>query len=306
MLSFILKRLVHSVFVIIGVTIIIFMLLKLAPGNPARLMLPENATDAQVHAMEIHMGLDKPLYEQYLLYMNNVVHGDLGTSMFYVKPNIELFAERFTATAQLALTAIAVSLIIAIPLGIIAGVKRGSMADFFSMLFALFGQSMSTVWLGILLILIFAVKLQWLPSMGYGNIENLILPAGTMAYGLAALVTRILRSEMIEVLNEDYITATYARGISPAKVIFKYAFRNAMLPIITIVGMEVGMLLGGAVVIERIFGWPGIGSLTMNAIGLRDFPLVQSILLITSTIFVLVNVLVDIIYTFVDPRMKLD
>lgn len=306
MLQFILKRLAYTVFVIIGVTIITFFLLKLAPGNPARLMLPETATEEQVHDMEIRLGLDKPLPEQYLMYINKVVHGDLGVSMFYLKPNAQLIAERFPATAKLAFSAIAFSLILAIPLGIIAGVKRGTAADFFAMLFALFGQSMSAVWLGILLILVFAVKLRWVPAMGYGSWINLILPCITLGTALASLVTRMVRSGMIDILQEDYITATYARGISPAKVIFKYAFRNAMLPVVTIVGIEVGMFLGGAVVIEKIFGWPGLGSLTIQAIGLRDFPLVQSILLIISIIFVLVNLLVDIIYTFVDPRMKLD
>jgi ABC-type dipeptide/oligopeptide/nickel transport systems, permease components len=303
---YILKRLGYTVFVIIGVSILTFLLLKLAPGDPARLMLPENATEEQVQAMQIHLGLDKPLYVQYLTYMNNVLHGDLGTSLFFVKPNAQLIAERFPATMKLAFSAVLLSLIIAIPLGVTAGVKKGTAADFFAMLFALFGQSMSSVWLGILLFLIFAVKLRVLPAMGSTGLQSLILPCVTMGFSLAALTTRMVRSGMIDVLQEDYITATYARGISPAKVIFKYAFRNAMLPTITIVGMEVGALLGGSVVVERIFGWPGIGSLTVQAIGMRDFPLVQSILLVISTIFVLVNLAVDIIYTFVDPRMKLE
>lgn len=306
MLKYILKRLGYTVFVIIGVTIITFLLLKLAPGDPARLMLPENATEEQVQATRVEMGLDKPLITQYLSFMNNVIHGDLGMSLQFVKPNAELIAERFPATALLALSSVALSLIIAIPLGVLAGVKKGKTADFFAMLFALFGQSMSPVWLGILLILLFAVELRWLPAIGMGSISNLILPCATMGFGLAALSTRMVRSGMIDVLQEDYITATYARGISPTKVIFKYAFRNAMLPTITIVGMEIGALLGGSVVIERIFGWPGIGSLTIQAIGMRDFPLVQAILLVISTVFVLVNLLVDIVYTLVDPRLKFE
>jgi peptide/nickel transport system permease protein len=306
MFRYILKRLGYTVFVILGVTIITFFLLKLAPGNPARLMLPETATEEQVHNMEIHLGLDKPLYVQYSKFIVNVAHGDLGTSMFYMKPNSQLIAERFPATMKLAFASVAVSLIIAIPLGVVAGVKRGSFIDFISMLFALIGQSMSNVWLGILLILVFAVKLRLVPAMGYGSWINLILPSCTMAAALASLTTRMVRSGMVDVLQEDYITATYARGVSPFEVIFKYAFRNAMLPVVTIVGMEIGMLLGGSVVTEKIFGWPGLGSLTIQAIGLRDFPLVQAILLVISTVFVLVNLLVDIIYTLVDPRMKLE
>ncbi len=305
MFRYILKRLGYAFFVVIGVSIITFLLLKLAPGDPARMMLPENATEEQVRDMHVQLGLDKPLYVQYLTYMNRVLHGDLGMSFFFIKPNAHLIAERFPATIQLAFSSIALSLLIAIPLGVLAGVKKGKIADFLAMLFALIGQSFSSVWLGILLILVFAVKLRMLPALGYGSITSLILPCVTLGTGLAALVTRMVRSGMIDVLEEDYITAAYARGISPAKVIFKYAFRNAMLPTITIVGMEVGMLLGGAVVIERIFGWPGIGSLTIQAIGMRDFSLVQSILLVVSTLFVLINLLVDIIYTFVDPRMKL-
>ena len=182
MLKYILKRLGYTVFVIIGVSILTFLLLKLAPGDPARLMLPESATEDQVQHMRVQMGLDKPLYVQYLTYMNNVVHGDLGTSLFFVKPNAQLIAERFPATAKLAFSAIALSLVIAIPLGVLAGVKKGTAADFFSMLFALIGQSFSAVWLGILLILIFAVKLRWLPAMGSTGLSSLILPALQWAF----------------------------------------------------------------------------------------------------------------------------
>ncbi len=305
MLKYILKRLAYTVFVIIGVSFITFFLLKLAPGDPARLILAETATEEQVAAMRAQMGLDKPLIVQYLTYMNNVLHGDLGNSIYFVRPNAELIAERFPATVQLAFATIAVSLIVSIPLGVLAGVKKGTAADFFSMLFALFGQSMSNVWLGILLILIFAVKLRLLPAMGYGSWQNLILPCATLGTGYAALTTRLVRSGMIDVLQEDYITATYAKGISSSKVIFKYAFRNAILPTVTVVGMNIGMMLGGAVVTEKIFGWPGLGSLTIQAIAGRDFALVQSILLVISALFVLINLVVDIIYTFIDPRMKL-
>jgi len=304
-LKYILKRLAYTVFVIIGVSFITFFLLKLAPGDPARLILAETATEEQVAAMRAQMGLDKPLIVQYLTYMNNVLHGDLGNSIYFVRPNAELIAERFPATVQLAFATIAVSLIVSIPLGVLAGVKKGTAADFFSMLFALFGQSMSNVWLGILLILIFAVKLRLLPAMGYGSWQNLILPCATLGTGYAALTTRLVRSGMIDVLQEDYITATYAKGISSSKVIFKYAFRNAILPTVTVVGMNIGMMLGGAVVTEKIFGWPGLGSLTIQAIAGRDFALVQSILLVISALFVLINLVVDIIYTFIDPRMKL-
>jgi len=303
MLKFILKRLVYTVFVLIGVSIIAFFLLRLA-GSPARLLLPEDATDEMVAEMEEYLGLHRPLPVQYFSYISGVVRGDLGTSLFYKKPNTELIFARLPATGQLTLAATVFALIISIPLGIIAGVKKGSGIDFGAMVFALLGQSFSQVWLGLLFILFFAVYLGWLPAMGYGKFSNLVMPAAALGMQMAALITRMLRSGMDDVLQEDYITATYAKGISNTEIVMKYALRNAMMPVITVIGIQVGIFLGGAMVIEQIFGWPGIGSLAIQAIGLRDFSLVQSILLVISAIFVLINLLVDIIYTLVDPRLK--
>jgi peptide/nickel transport system permease protein len=249
------------------------------------------------------MGLDKPLYTQYFNYMAGVVKGDLGTSVFYKMPNATLILQRLPATGFLTLVAALIALGLSIPLGIIAGVKRGTAIDFGAMVFALLGQSMSNVWLGLIFILFFAVRLGWLPAMGYGSFKHVLMPATSLGLQMAALVTRMLRSGMVDVLQEDYITATYAKGISSGKIINKYALRNAIMPVITIVGLQVGVFIGGAMVTEQIFGWPGIGSLTVQAIGLRDFSLVQSILLVTSALFVLINLLVDIIYTLVDPRL---
>lgn len=297
------KRLGYTVFVLFGVSILTFGLLKLTPGSPARLMLSDDATEEQIREKEIEMGLDKPLTVQYFSYITGVVRGDLGNSLFYKMPNSTLIFQRLPATAYLTLVAMGIALLISIPMGIIAGVKRGSVIDLFAMIFALLGQSISGVVLGLIFILFFAVKLGWLPAMGYGGFAFVIMPATSLAMQMAALITRMLRSGMVDVLQEDYITATFAKGISKREITMKYALRNAILPVITVVGLQVGTFLGGAVVTEQIFGWPGIGTLTVQAIGLRDFPLVQSVLLVISACFVLVNLLVDIIYTIVDPRM---
>ena len=302
--KFILKRLGYTVFVLIGVSILTFSLVHLSHGSPARLMLSDSATEEQVKAKEVEMGLDRPIVVQYFSYISGVFRGDFGTSFFYRIPNSTLILQRLPATGYLTLMAMLIALIISIPLGIIAGTKSGSIRDFIAMGFAILGQSISSVVLGLLLILLFAVKMGWLPSMGFGGFEFVIMPAISLAVQMAALITRMLRSGMVDVLQEDYITATYAKGISRGAIIGKYALRNAILPVITVIGLQVGTFLGGAVVTEQIFAWPGIGTLTVQAIGLRDFSLVQSILLVTSACFVLVNLLVDIVYTLVDPRMK--
>ncbi len=304
MLKFIIRRLGYTVVVLIGVSILTFLLLQLTPGSPARLLLADTATDAEIAAKEHEMGLDRPLYVQYFDYIFKVLRGDLGTSYFFRVPNADLIFDCLPATGYLTLVAMIISLVIAIPLGIIAGTKRGSFADLLAMLFAMLGQSVSGVVLGLIFMLIFAVNLKWLPAMGYGGLAFVIMPATSLAMQMAALVTRMMRSGMVDVLQEDYITATYAKGISHGEIVCKYALRNAVLPVITIVGIQVGTFLGGAIVTEQIFTWPGIGSLTVQAIGNRDFSLVQSILLVISACFVLMNLLVDIIYTIVDPRMS--
>jgi len=304
LLKFIAKRLWHTVFVLIGVTMLTFLLLKLTSGSPARLLLSDTATEAQVYAKEVEMGLHDPLYVQYFHYIRDVLRGDLGTSYFFKVPNSRLISQSLPATGYLTMVAMGIALIVSIPLGIIAGMKRGSVTDLVAMFFAMLGQSISSVVLGLLFMLIFAVNLKWLPSMGYGGLAFVIMPATSLAMQMAALITRMLRSGMVDVLQEDYIAATYAKGISRREIVTKYALRNAILPVITIIGLQVGTFLGGAIVTEQIFAWPGIGSLTVQAIGNRDFSLVQSILLIISALFVGINLLVDIIYTLVDPRMS--
>ena len=303
MLKYVCKRLLYCVFVLIGVSIVAFLLMSLAPGSPARLILGDDASDEAVAAYEEELGLNEPLPVQYWIFLKGIVRGDLGDSIYFHRPVLSLIAERLPATGLLAAGAMAVALLISLPLGIIAAVKRGSFVDFISMTFALLGQSISNVWLGLLMILLFSVTLNWLPSMGYGSFKNLIMPAIAMGMAYAAQQTRILRSSMVDVLQEDYITATYARGMSKGATICKYALRNGILPYVTAIGTGVSRLLGGAIVSEQIFNWPGLGILTTSAINMRDFPLVRGILLTTSAIFVVVMLIVDLLYTVIDPRL---
>lgn len=302
---FILKRLGMTVIILFFVSIIAFGLIRIAPGNPAMLVLPDGASDEAIHAMEIKLGLDQPLPVQYLKYIGGVLQGDLGTSIIYKIPVKDLIFQRLPATFQLTVVTMIVCLLISIPLGIIAGSRQGTVIDFLATMFALLGQSMSTVWMGILVIYIFSVKLGLFPSMGYGTWQNFVLPACTLGYPVAAQVTRMGRSGIIDVLKEDYITATYAKGISKFVVYTKYAFKNALIPIVTIVGMQIGIYLAGAVVVETIFAWPGFGQLIFQAVGTRDYPLVQSCLLVSAALFAIVNMIVDIINSFIDPRITL-
>lgn len=305
LLRFILKRLLMTLLILFAVSIIAFALIRIAPGNPAMMVLPDGASQEAIKAMEVKLGLDQPTVVQYFRYIGGVLKGDLGTSIIYKLPVKDLIFQRLPATFKLTIITMLVCLLISIPLGIVAGSRQGTIVDFLATMFALLGQSMSTVWMGILVIYIFAVKLKWFPAMGYGTWKTFILPAMTLGYPVAAQVTRMGRSGIIDVLKEDYITATYAKGISRAVVYTKYAFKNALIPIVTIVGMQIGIYLAGAVVVETIFAWPGFGQLIFQAVGTRDYPLVQSCLLVSAALFAIVNMLVDIVNSFIDPRITL-
>jgi peptide/nickel transport system permease protein len=238
--------------------------------------------------------------------MKGVLHGDLGTSLYYKTPNLNLIVDRIPATLLLSVAAIIGACIFAIPLGVVAGVKQGSFTDFFAMFFAVFGQSISIVWLSILLIFIFSVKLGLLPSFGYGSLRHIIMPAAALGFEQAALITRLTRAGMIDVLSEDYILAIKAKGIQNSKIINRYALKNVLIPITTVVGLTFAGFMGGQLVCESIFSWPGIGKLVMAAIYGRDFPLVQAVILVVASFFVLINLSVDIIYSFIDPRLRYD
>jgi len=302
--KYIIKRILWGFLVLWGVSLISFGILHLSPGDPARLLLPPGATLEEVNNLREELGLNKPLSIQYLIYIQGVIKGDLGTSLYYKKPNLDLIKERMPATLILSLAATIIILLVGIPLGVIAGVKQGTFADILVMSFAILGQSMSIVWFSIFLIFVFAVKLGLLPAFGYGSFSNLIMPTIAIAFEQAALITRLTRAGMIDVLKEDYILAIRAKGIKESKIIARYAFKNILITITTMTGLMFANLMGGQMVIESIFVWPGIGSLSISAINQRDFPLVQSIMLVVSAFFVSMNLLVDILYVFLDPRLK--
>ena len=304
MLKNILKRLLSTVIVLIGVSIMAFALVRLGGGDPARLMLSETATEEEVEVQREKMGLDKPYVEQYITYMKGILQGDLGYSYNYKMPVSTLIMNRLPYTAKLAGCAMLLSILISIPLGVIAGVKKGTGVDIFATFWALLGQSLSPVWLGLLKTTLFGVTLRWLPTQGAEGIKTIIMPAICLAFQFSSLATRMTRSGMVDVLQEDYITATRARGVSKLEINTKYAFKNALLPVVTVVGSQVGSMLAGSMVIESLFGWPGLGQLTITAINARDFQLVQSSLLFSAFIFVLCNLIVDILYTFIDKRVK--
>lgn len=306
MFKFIIKRLLFAALVMLCVSFLTFFILRLAPGDPVCLILGDTATDEMMQAKRTELGYDQPFPVQYFIYLKGLLTGDLGTSVFYQKPVAQMLLPALAKTLMLTGTALVVALVIAVPLGIVAGVKRGSLTDVVSMSFALLGQSMSPVWLGILLVLVFAVKLGWLPAFGDSSFTDVILPSITLGLPMAAITTRMIRSGMIDTLEEDYILTTKARGIPERRVIYKYALKNVLLPVITVVGMQVGVFLGGAVVTEQVFAWNGVGRLMVASITRRDFPVVQSCLLTVSLIFVLINLMVDVIYMMVDPRLRMN
>ena len=305
MLEYILKRIGQTIIVLFFVSVFAFSLIRMAPGNPALLMVPDGSSEEVIAAMEEKLGLHDPLPVQYFRYISGILKGDLGDSTQYRVPVANIVKDRLPNTAVLALVSVLAGLCIAIPLGIFAGARRGTFADFFAMFMALLGQSLSPVWLSVLLMMIFANWLGLLPAMGMDSWKNLILPVATLAYPMAAQITRVGRSGMIDTLSEDYITATYAKGISSFEVNWKYAFKNALIPIVTLVGITMGSFLSGTVIVETVFGWTGIGQLMTQSVGVRDYAMVQSLILISASLIAIINMLVDIINSFIDPRMTL-
>lgn len=297
--------------VILGATMLTFTIMHFAPGDPAEMIATsrygvEGLSTETIARIRVEEGLDAPLYVQYLKWLNHVLHGDLGRSLVTGKPVSSEFLARFPATLKLALASMIVALLIAIPVGIISATKQYSVVDNASMVGALIGVSMPNFWLGLLLMLLFALYLGLLPVCGYGDgsIEYLILPAITLGTGMAALTTRLTRSSMLEVLKQDYITTARAKGVREKVVIWKHAFRNALIPVVTIVGLQFAGLLEGVVIVETIFAWPGVGKLLVDSIFERDFAMMQCGILFIAVIFVLVNLTVDILYALLDPRIR--
>ncbi len=306
MLHFILTRLISAVFVIIGVSTLVFLLIHLVPGDPVEVMLGESAKPADREALRHALGLDLPIYQQLFNYFGNLLQLDLGTSLHSKRPITEILAERFPATLQLAIAGLLVAIIIAFPLGIIAAVKRNSWWDHGAMGVALIGVSMPNFWLGPLLILLFSLWLGWFPVSGHEGFGSLILPAITLGTAMAAILSRMIRASLLEVMNEDFIRTARAKGLKESRVILKHALSNALLPVITILGLQLGTLLGGAVITEIIFAWPGIGQLTIESINRRDYPVVQASILVIAVTYVAINTLTDMLYALIDPRIRLD
>lgn len=305
MLKYFLRRCLYAVFVLLGVATVVFFLTRLT-GNPVAIMLPPDATQAQILSMTKSLGLDKPIYIQYAIYMRDLLRLDFGQSIRYNEPALRIILERLPATIKLASTALVISLLLGIPIGIISALKRDTLLDKGIMVFALFGQTMPSFWLGIMLILIFAVNLRWFPTGGMGDWKTIILPAITLGLSLMALVSRLLRSSLIEALGADYIRTARAKGLRQWKVVSKHALRNSLLPVVTVIGLEIGSLLGGSVVTETVFAWPGVGQMLVQAINNRDYPLVQAAIIFIAIAFVFINLIVDILYAFIDPRIEYD
>jgi ABC-type dipeptide/oligopeptide/nickel transport system permease component len=304
MKGYILKRLFHSIFVLVGISLVVFIILHLT-GDPAALLMPMDATPEQVAQFRKEMGFTDPIIVQYWRFFKGTLRGDFGQSFRHSQPALDLVMERMPATIQLTAAAMVIALVVAIPVGIISAIRRNSILDHIGMTGALLGQSTPVFWLGIMLILIFSVTIQWFPSSGRGEIQHLVLPAITLGMFTMARTARMMRSSMLEVMGQEYMKTAKAKGLSPGIVILKHALKNAAIPVVTIVGMELGTLLGGAVITETIFAWPGVGRLAVQAIYNRDYPVVQAAVFILASIFVLVNLIVDLLYTYLDPRVKL-
>ncbi len=303
---YVIHRLMHAVFVILGVSIIIFLLLHLAPGDPARMIAGEYATEKQVEAIREKLGLNKPLMTQYWIFIKNAAHGDLGTSLHFKEDNLSFILQYLPNTIKLTLSAFLVAIIGGTVLGIIAGTHKDSFLDLGGMGIAVLGQSTSPVWIGIVILYIFAVKLKLLPPFGMENWKNYVLPSISLGFPQMAMIARLFRGELVEILQTDYIRTARAKGLRERVVIFKHAMKNGILSIITVVGMRIGVFMGGAVVTETIFNWPGMGRMLVRAVMGRDYPLVLATMVVFSTLLVLINLLVDLSYVYINPRITYD
>ena len=304
MKAYVLRRLWQSALTLAGVSVLVFVILRVLPGDPAKMLLPEGAPQSAVDELNRQLGLHEPLYVQYGLFVKSVFRGDFGQSFQYRAPALRVVLERLGATVQLALAAMLITVLIGVSLGIVAAVRRGTRYDYASTVLAVLGQSLPNFWLGIMLILLFGVALRWLPTSGFESWRHLILPAVTLAAFPMALVARLTRSSMLEILGRDFIRTGRAKGLAERAVVLRHALRNAAVPLLTVLGLQIGTLLGGAVITESVFAWPGMGKLVVDAIFFRDFPVVQTVLILSATIFVVINLLVDLLYTVIDPRIR--
>jgi peptide/nickel transport system permease protein len=312
MLSYVLRRLTGMLVVMAVVATMVFIIVRVVPGDPAAIMLGPDATAADITALRLKLGLDEPLFVQFGQFLFDLVRGDLGRSIFLDRPVTQALAERAEPTLLLTLMAILVAVAIGIPAGVISAVNRGRFLDQATSSLAMLAASMPSFWLGLLFIQFFSVKLGWFPVAGYGppgasffeRVGHLVLPAFVLGLISSALITRFTRASMLDVLGEDYVRTGRAKGLSEGVVILKHAFRNALIPILTVVGLTMALLLGGAVVTETMFGLPGVGNLVVSAVLRRDYPVIQGALIVIAGVYVLVNLLIDLAYLLVDPRVR--
>ena len=306
MLSYIARRLVLTLPVLLGVATLVFSLIHLVPGDPAQAMLGDGASPEDIAQLRTRLGLDRPLTEQYARYLKGLVRGDLGTSLRTQQAVTAQIAERLPATAELASAAMLVAITLAMPLGLVAAVWRGTWVDQSAMGLALVGISVPGFWLGPLLALIFAVELGWLPVSGRGTLAHLVLPAITLGSALAAILARMTRASVLEELREQYVVAARARGASRVRAVVVHALRNSLIPVVTILGLQLGAVLTGSIITETIFSWPGVGRLLIQSINFRDYPMVQGCILLIAVTYVTMNLLTDLVYGWLDPRIRFE
>ncbi|RXT07906.1 ABC transporter permease [Ammoniphilus sp. CFH 90114] len=310
-LQYIIKHLFQLIPVLLGVSIITFLLIRMIPGDPALVMLGPRATPENIARLTVQMGLDQPMLTQYITYIRNVFSGDLGDSIIIRQPVFTLISERLGVTIFLVVYAAFLSVVISIPISLWSALRRNGVVDSSFRAASIIGLSMPSFWIGILLMLLFSIKVKWFPVSGYGDnflqhLYHLTLPALTVSFSLSPVLIRPLRSKMISILSSDFIESARARGLSSWQVVIKHALRNAVIGMVTILGVNVGWLLGGSVVIETIFSLPGLGQLLINSILTRDYPVIQGLVLIFATLVILVNMLTDLVYTILDPRVHLE
>ncbi len=311
MFQYAMRKTVNAIPILLGVTILVFLLVHLTPGDPARLLAGPEAYEEDIAAIRERLGLNDPLHIQYWRFLNRAVRLDFGRSFRTNRPVMQDVSNRFPNTIQLAIVSIAWAVTAGVTIGIFAGVRPNSLGDSLSMGVALLGVSAPSFWKGLLFMLIFSYWLGWLPASGMGEtlfsvdgMKRMIMPAITLGTGAAAVIARMTRSSMLEVLGQDYVRTARAKGLAERTVIYRHALRNALIPVITLVGLQVGFLLGGSVITEQVFAWPGIGTLVINGIFARDYPMVQAVILLIACIFVIVNLIVDLTYSLIDPRIR--
>ena len=305
-MKFLLSRLASALIVVMGVSALVFLFLYMVPGDPVEVMLGESAQPADREALRRALGLDQPLLTQMGNYYNNLLHLNLGNSLYSQRPISEMLLERMPATVELALASLLVAVLIAFPMGVLAAVRKDTPWDQGAMGLSLVGISVPNFLMGPILILVFSLWLGWFPVSGRDGLISLILPAITLGTAMSSILSRMVRATVLETLNEDYIRTARAKGLSERLVIWRHALRNALLPVITLLGLQLGVLLGGAVITEVVFSWPGLGSLTIESIQRRDYPVVQACVLLISLAYVVVNTLTDLVYGWLDPRVRLE